>query len=47
MRISFLKMNGWKCLILKNAEFITEYCWIQKKKIDRNRQKKVERPKNC
>ena len=28
-------------------EFITEYCWIQKKKIDRNRQKKVERPKNC
>ena len=31
MRISFLKMNGWKCLILKNAEFITEYCWIQKK----------------
>ena len=19
MRISFLKMNGWKCLILKNA----------------------------
>ena len=32
---------------IENAEFITEYCWIQKKKIDRNRQKKVERPKNC
>ena len=26
---------------------MTDYCWIQKKKIDRNRQKKVERPKNC
>ena len=32
---------------MSDIEFITEYCWIQKKKIDRNRQKKVERPKNC